>query len=118
MRKLCVITLLALAACARHESLPPALKVMEPPVPTNVSVETVDYVTFHLSWEVDDPSVVSYYRLYWKSAFSAVAPLDTTVHTSAQVTTEGGLPVHGIIFCVSSVTTENVESRLVCVPAE
>lgn len=94
--------------------MPPALDVLEPPVPFNFSVATDDHIAFELDWEVDDPSIVSYYRIYFASPYTTVALLDSTVSTSATIVTEDGLPIRGITFCVSSVTTESVESRLVC----
>lgn len=94
--------------------MPPALEVLEPPVPFNFSVTTDDHITFALDWEVDDPAIVSYYRIYATSALTSPVVLDSTVSTSATVVTEDGLPIRGITFCVTSVTPESVESRLVC----
>jgi hypothetical protein len=116
MKKLLFVGILILCSCSRHDDLPPALDVLEPPVPTNLTVETTDYITFQLSWQVDDPSVVSYYRVYSRFEFSSPALEDTTRFTSVQVSSP--IPVPGVIFCVSAVTIENVEGLLECKAAE
>jgi hypothetical protein len=121
-RLLAIVALLALAACARHDDLPSALVVMEPPVPTDFTVSTDDRISFDLSWNIDDPqSIVSYYRFYVAvPPYMQVARLDTTVvDRSVTLVTEDGLPAPwGMTFCVSSVTTENVESRPACLTAD
>ncbi len=117
MRRLVVIAMLAICACARHDALPPALEVVEPPAPINFTVETIDNITYQLSWQVDDPTaIVTYFRVYSKFDYSSPAFEDTTSLRSAQVSTI--IPLPGIIFCVSSVSDAHVESRLTCGSAE
>jgi hypothetical protein len=119
LKKLIVIAALVLSACARHDDMLPVLEVMEPPVPANLTIVTDDYITFQIAWDIEDPtSMVSYYRLWAATPYTSAAPLDTTVLTSATIVTQDGLPIRGITFCVSSVTTENVESVLVCEPVD
>ena len=116
MKRLVVIAVLLICACARHESLPPGLDVAVPPAPDSVTVETVDHVTFHVSWEVTDPSsLVRFYNIYWQSEFTALAELDSTTAVSATITTEGSVVVPGVVtFCIGSVGDDHVESRLTC----
>ena len=116
MKKLLfVLTLLFVSACSRHGDLPPAFQVTEPPVPIDVKVETVDYMTFHVSWDVDDPAIVAYYQIY-SALYSSPVLEDSTTLKSVQITTM--IPLPDIAFCISTVTVENVESRLVCASAE
>jgi hypothetical protein len=107
---------LFVAACATHEDLPPPLDVIDPPVPTNLQVQTEDLLTYDLAWTISDPSVVKEYRVY--SSFAGQTPVleGTTDQTSIQVVSP--VAVEGISFCVSSVTIENVESRLICANPE
>lgn len=116
MKKLLLIGILVFCACAKHDDLPPAIDVIEPPVPADLTIQTTDFMTFQLSWTVDDPSVVAYYRIYSRFDFSSPALEDTSTVTSVQVTST--IPIPGVIFCVSTVTLENVESVLVCETAE
>ncbi len=119
MKKLVVVLILMLSACARHDDLPPPLNVTVPPMPQDLVVETVDWITFTLSWNIADPSIVKEYRLYWRFASTSVELLPETVDTTTvSISVDPPIPAPGIIFCVSSVTTENVESSLVCGAAE
>ncbi|UCH83441.1 MAG: hypothetical protein JSW50_13430 [Candidatus Latescibacterota bacterium] len=109
------LSMVVLAACSRHDDPPPALPIVEPPQPTNFTVTTQDSVVYELSWDVDDPTVVSFYLLYSQVDIPfAGLQVDTIPGTSAQVNL--GLPLP-VTFCVSSVTFENVESLLTCATA-
>ena len=102
-----------LAACSQHDdNVPPQLPISEPPQPVNFVVSTADSINFDLSWEVDDPSIVDYYFVYSEILWPIPSlEVDTTSSTSVKVNTGIQLPVR---FCVSSVTFQNVESRLTC----
>jgi hypothetical protein len=118
---------LFLAACSRHDDLPPPLQLIDPPVPTNLTVETVDNITFFLTWDIDDPSVAREYYIYnqvevlpgtWTplTRLETSEPVDTT---AVQIQTDDGLPIPGTAtFCVSTVTIENVEGSKACATAE
>jgi hypothetical protein len=117
VKRLFVTLVLVLVACARHDDPLPPIDVVEPPAPKNLIVETTDQITYHLSWEIDDPmGVKKYFRVYSRFQSSSPAFEDTTSTTAVQVVAP--LPIPGISFCVSTVTHENVESRLLCEPAE
>ncbi|UCG51260.1 MAG: hypothetical protein JSW58_13850 [Candidatus Latescibacterota bacterium] len=112
-----LVFVLVMAACSRHDSdLPQPLPIIEPPTPINFIVSTQDSIVYDLSWDVEDPSVVSYYRVYTQVLIPYVEPqIDTTTVTSVHV--DLGLPLP-VGFCVSSISVENVESRLNCATGE
>jgi len=116
VKKFIVTIVLVLIACARHDDILPRLDVAEPPIPRNFLVETTDQITYHLSWEIDDPSIVKEYRVYSKFAGSSPVLEGTTDTTVVEVNTQ--IPIPGVSFCVSAVTVENVESSLTCASAE
>lgn len=119
MKRLVVVLILMLGACSRHDDVPPPLDVTVPPTPQDLVVETVDFITFTLTWNVSDPSIVREYRLYWRFESTSPELLPETVDTTAvSISVDPPIPAPGIIFCVSSVTLENVESSLVCDAAE
>jgi hypothetical protein len=104
--------LMQFTACARHKDFPAMLPVIAPPTPTNFAVTTTDDVIYDLSWSVSDPSSVAMYRIYSLDIFTgAPTVLDTTTATAAQVNTL--VPTPGFVFGVSSVSVQNVESRVV-----
>ena len=116
-RALFVICLLFVAACSRHDdSVPPLLPIDDPQQPIDFQVSTQDSIVYDLSWDVADPTVVNYYRVYTQIMLPFFeAQIDTTSSTSAQVNLGTKLPVQ---FCVSSVTFQNVESKLTCATGE
>jgi len=92
------------------------LPVDTPPQPTDFQVSTQDSINYDLSWDVGDPTVVNYYRIYTQVLIPFVGErTDTTSSTSAQVNLGAKLPVQ---FCVSSVTFQNVESGRTCKSVE
>lgn len=119
MKRIVVALILAVVACARHDDLPAPLGVADPPVPQDFVVETADWITFTLSWDVADPSSIAEYRLYWRFPTTSPELLPETVDTTTvSITVDPPIPAQGIIFCVSSVTLENIESSLVCGTAD
>jgi hypothetical protein len=116
LKKWVVIIGLFLAACSEHDDVLPPIDVAEPPTPTNFQVETADLLTYHLSWEIDNPAVVKEYRIYSKYAGSEPVLEGTTDTTSIDVVSP--VAIEGLVFCVSAVTVENVESHLVCGTSE
>ena len=105
------------SACSRHNDFPPLLPIQEPPVPQNFDVTTQDDQNYTLTWSVDNPSLVAYYQIYLIDFFTGLPePVDTTTTTLVQV--DVGTPFPGLIFGVSSITTENVESSAVFAQAE
>jgi len=100
------------SACSRHDNFPPMIPVQNPPVPQNFTVTTQDNVTFDLTWSVNNPSLVAYYRLFTLNPLTGAAePFDTTSVTNVQVNIGAEYP--DIVFGVSSITTEHVESAVV-----
>ena len=116
MKKWIVIFVLFVAACSKHDDVPPPLEVMTPPTPKNLVVETVDQLTYDLSWEIDDPAVVKEYRIYSEYGSSGPVLEGTTDTTTIQVISP--VAISGLVFCVSAVTLENVESPLACATSE
>jgi len=116
LKKWIVIFVLLVAACSKHDDVPPPLEVMTPPTPKNLVVETVDQLTYDLSWEIDDPAVVKEYRIYSEYGTSGPQLEGTTDTTAIQVISPVALS--GLVFCVSAVTLENVESSLTCKASE
>ncbi len=127
MKRLIIISILVLVACSRHDDLPPPLQLADPPVPTDLRVETVDNITFLLTWEIADTSVVREYWIYSQveilpgatTPLERIATEESVDTTAVQIQTDDGLPLPGIAtFCVSSVTIENVEGQKACAKAE
>ena len=108
-----IIGLLVLAACSQHDDVLPPIDVIDPPTPDSLKVESTDLLTYHLSWKIDDPeAVVKEYWIYSQYATSELVLEGTADTTDVYVVSP--VAVEGIVFCVSAVTIENVESRLVC----
>jgi hypothetical protein len=109
----------ALAACEKREDFPPLLPIDSPPTPYDFEVvqglppDTLDY---DLTWKIDDPD--SLVKEYWIYAYSSVTIPDTVGTTTDMfyaVRTAVDLP--GLVFGVSAVTGQNVESDIVTAPA-
>jgi hypothetical protein len=116
LKKWVVIIGLLLMACSEHDDVVPPIDVAEPPTPTNFQIETADLLTYHLSWEIDDPAVVKEYRIYSQYGTSGPVLEGTAETTSIDVVSP--VAIEGLVFCVSAVTVENVESHLVCGTSE
>jgi hypothetical protein len=112
LRKLFVLAGLLLCACAEDLPFPPAIVGVRPSEPSNLSVTTLDDMVFTLTWTVSNPATVQFYRLYsLDPIFGQPVFADTTAVDSVQVVTP--IPTPGIVFGVSSVSTDNIESRIV-----
>jgi hypothetical protein len=112
MKKLALVLIFVLLACSKHDDPPMRVDVIEPPSPFNVSVFSPTPGVFNLSWDIDDPSVVSYYRLYYLDPFFFhLTFADTTAATSIQF--DVGAAITELMWAVSSVTIENVEGGIV-----
>ena len=105
-----------LSVCEKREDFPQMLNVTVPPQPDSLVIETDDSINFLLTWTIDDPgNVVKEYKVYSVNNFTPPDLIGTTVELYADVNTV--LPVSGLVFGVSSVTIENVESDLTIQPA-
>ena len=112
MRRLFVfLALLLFAACSKDLTFPPEVTGVFPPQPQNFSVTTSDDIVYNLSWTVSDTTVVAFYRLYTVDLQSGSAQLqDTSMTRSVQVNTL--VPTPGLIFGVTSVSTDYIESAI------
>lgn len=115
MKKLFFVIALLLTACSEDLTLPPQISGVVPPTPSNVSLTTADDILYTMTWDVSDPSLVVFYQLYNLDPIRGPIPLDTTVTDSVQLVTP--IPTPGIVFGVSSVSTDHIESRIVFVSA-
>jgi hypothetical protein len=110
-RSIAVCMLLLLAGCSQHGDVPPMLPIVEAPAPSSFTVTTADSIIYDLSWTNTEPSTVAFYQLYNLDLFTGFpAFIDTTAATAAQI--DVVIPVPGLVFGVSSVSTSNVESRI------
>ncbi len=116
MRKLSLlfILVLALSDCSKHGDMPAQLPIIVPPVPGNFTVDSCSNGVYSLSWDVSDPAVVSHYRIYTVDSYFGPSFADTTSATSIQITIINlpGVCVPGLTWGVTSVTIENIESRM------
>jgi len=111
MKKLLFVIALLLTACSEDLTLPPQISGVVPPTPSNLSLTTPDNILYTMTWDVSDPTYVAFYQLYTLDPFRGPVLLDTTVTDSVQLVTP--LPTPGIVFGVSSVSTDHIESRIV-----
>lgn len=112
MTRFVIVFALVLAACSQHDDLPPTLPIIEAASPSDFQVTTSDSILFDLSWTHNDVSVVKFYRLYSIDIFTGFpAFIDTTAAMSAQINLI--IPIPGMVFGVSAVSTGNIESRIV-----
>jgi hypothetical protein len=107
---LIVLCTLALLACEKREDFPPKYDITIPPQPYNLSVTYVEAQrVYDLTWEIDDPDqLVEEYFVYLSSGLAAPDTIGTTTTTS--FTYNWPLNLSGLIFGVTSVSDENVES--------
>jgi len=109
---LLAVLLLGILACSKHGDPLSPINVTKPPTPTNFAVTSPNPGIFNLSWDIDDPASVSYYRLYYiDPVFYQLEFADTTAATSVQF--DVGTAISQLTWGVASVTTENVEGTIV-----
>jgi hypothetical protein len=98
-------------SCSKHDNFPMAIDVASPQVPANFIVEMPDIGIYELDWEVADSTQVSYYRIYIFDPFSGPAAFDETAVSEYYY--EFPIAVTEVVWGVSSVSIENVESKIV-----
>ena len=111
MKRFVVVFTLLLAACSADLTLPPKIDGTVPPAPSNFTVATSDQIDYDLTWTIGNPTVIRFYHLYIVDPFMGPVFVDTTASTSVTVSTT--FPTPGVVFGVSSVSTDNIESQLV-----
>ena len=111
MKKLSIVLILVVLACSNHDDPPSPLGVSAPPTPTNFTVASPSPGIYDLAWDINNPSAVKYFNLYYLDPFSGPVFADTTAATSLQVNVGG--PVSGLTWGVSSVSVGNVEGHIV-----
>jgi len=100
-----------MSVCETREDFPQMLNVTVPPQPANLVVQKLSEVDYHLTWTIDDPdNVVMEYRVWSVNSFTPPDTIGTTIELFADVNTV--IPVSGLVFGVSSVTVQNVESDI------
>ncbi len=105
-----------MSVCETREDFPPMLTVTVPPQPANLVVEKLDATNYHLTWTIDDPNnLVMEYRVWSVNSFTPPDTIGTTVELYADVNTV--IPIPGLVFGVSAVTIQNVESDITTAPA-
>jgi len=112
-RTIVILGLLAVTfasfSCEERQDFPQLLNVSAPPEPFNLTITSPAPQQYDLAWEISDPAAVKLYRVYIVSFGTAelVGTADTTQFLAQTI-----LPIQGIVFGVSAVSTENVESDL------
>lgn len=112
-RTIVILGLVAVAftsfSCEERQDFPQLLDVSAPPGPFNLTITSPAPQQYDLAWEISDPAAVKLYRVYIVSLGmpQLVGTSDTTTFLAQTV-----LPIQGIVFGVSAVSTENVESDL------
>ena len=112
MKKALLILAILLVSCAKHKDFPNPVDVDEPPLPMNFTVEMPDSFTYKLNWSVSDSISVSYYNIYLFDQFYGPQLVTTTNLTNYQ---QSYFPLYvvGLVWGVSSVSIDNIESRIV-----
>lgn len=112
MKKLLILCMvLLMAACAKHDDFPQAVDVTEPQVPAQFTVSMPDMGIYELDWQVADSTQVSYYRIYIYDPYTGPTEFDQT--TVSEYYYEFPFAVTDVIWGVSAVSLENVESKIV-----
>jgi hypothetical protein len=112
---LSLLSLLVLLGCDSRNELPAVLGITPPPQPANLNIQKTSPTMYELTWTIDNPTAVSEFRVYSVGPFGPPELIGATDQTQTDVDTV--IPVTGIVFGVSSVTVENVESDLTSVAA-
>jgi hypothetical protein len=106
-----------LTGCARHDNFPSLLAVVVPPTPGNFTVTTTDDIVYDLAWTNSDPTSVIDFRIYTLNILTgAPENVGSTVTTSFQANTTFATP--GIVWGVSAVSPDNVESSIAFATAD
>jgi hypothetical protein len=110
-KALLILCLTVLVSCTKREDFPPTLPIAAPPVPENLQIKKINTLIgvldeYELNWDVSDPSVVEFFRLYAVSGFL----LEHIGDTSAPPETVTTLSMTGLVFGVTTVSVQNVES--------
>lgn len=112
MKKLLILCLpLFLLSCAKHDDFPQALDVSPPQIPSQFTVAMPDIGIYELDWQVADSTLVSYYRIYIYDPYAGPAEVDQT--SVSEYYYEFPIAVTEVIWGVSAVSIENVESMIV-----
>jgi len=113
---LVILITLALVACDKREDFPPMFSVVNPPQPYNLSVTQPTSTTYDITWDIDDPDQIV--KEYWVYLVTGLGPPDTIGTTpSTSFTWSTPFSVSGLLFGVTSVTDQNVESNMSTVQA-
>lgn len=111
-----ILCLFAVIACEKREDFPSMLAIAPPPTPTNFQVTSPAEQEYDLTWEIDDPNgVVKEFWIYAYSSLTLPDTVGTTTGTSYFV--RSAIPLQGLVFGVSAVSNQNVESNLAIAPA-
>jgi hypothetical protein len=99
----------ALVSCEERQEFPQPLAISAPPKPFNLTVTSPAPQQYDLAWEISDPAAVKIYRIYLVSY--GPPELVGTSETPSYLA-ETVFPISGLVFGVSAVSIENVESDL------
>lgn len=114
MRKalLLILCTFALAACEKREDFPPQYNMVIPPTPTDLSATWVAGSSqYDLTWNIqDDDNLVDVFFVYLSTGLEAPDTIGTTTSTSFSFSWP--FELSGLVFGVSSVSAQNVESDL------
>jgi hypothetical protein len=105
-----IICTLALAACQKREDFPPQYNLVIPPTPTNLSVTWVQARSqYDITWDIDDPdNLVDVFFVYLSSGLEPPDTIGSTTIPTFSFTWP--FELSGLVFGVTSVSEQNVES--------
>jgi hypothetical protein len=105
-----IICTLALAACEKREDFPPQYNLVIPPTPTNLSVTWVQQSSqYDITWDIDDPdNLVDVFFVYLSTGLEPPDTIGTTTNQTFSLTWP--FELSGLVFGVTSVSEQNVES--------
>jgi hypothetical protein len=97
--------------CSKHESPPAPLAIPVPPKPMDFRVTMPTEGDYYLDWWVEDSTAVDHYRVYIYDRSLGPTLVDTTSVSDYHYNFY--MPILGVIWGVSAVSVENVESEIV-----
>jgi len=105
-----ILCTFALVACDKREDFPPQFNLVIPPTPTNLSVTWVQNTSqYDLTWDIDDAdNLVDVFFVYLSSGLEPPDTIGTTTTTSFSL--RWPFELSGLVFGVTSVSEQNVES--------